>query len=305
MRRLNGLRMTPACLIGALLAVAPARAEPPRAIQIDGDFADWAPVPVNTDPAHNEHDTAHKGRLSTPYHVEHADVDLLEYKLAHDAENLYAYFKARGVIGRTQKARPGKLSGRYYAIVAIDLDRNENTGYWLDEGGFYPSSGGYDVNAEIEWYDGRMNTGHYINHACCSQAELDQAYLDQSAGQYRKGKRGPYPPGFVRLGPGTYRFYTEWVYFKTGTLTFVRDKAPQTLGIITGALSVDGHELEMKIPFKGLLVDAAGKPLIELGRSIHVSMSLEASGELAAGGQWASNTGAPIRNYLLEPPKSK
>jgi hypothetical protein len=285
------------------LAAGPGHADSPRSITIDGNFADWAAVPAHVDPAHNEHDTSHKCRLDKPDHIEHADVDLLEYKLAHDAENLYAYFRARGIIGRTQRTGPGKLAGRYYAILTIDLDRNEKTGYWLHEGGFYPTSGGYDVNAEIEWYDGRMNTGHYINHACRDQAELDQAYLDQSAGHYQKGNRGPYPPGFVRFGLGSYRFYTEWVYFKNDALTFVRDKAPQTLGIITGALSADGHKLEMKIPFKGLLVDTSGKPLLTLGRAIHVSMSLEASGELAAGGQWASNTGEPIRNYLLEPPK--
>jgi hypothetical protein len=31
-------------------------------------------------------------------------VDLLEYKFAHDANNFFAYFKARGIIGRTQAA---------------------------------------------------------------------------------------------------------------------------------------------------------------------------------------------------------
>src|SRR5439155_4009890 len=138
--------------------------------------------------------------------------DLLECKLAHDAENLYAYFKARGVIGRTQAAQGGKPDGRYYAIVTIDLDDSATTGYWLHEGGFYPSSGGYDVNAEIEWYGGRFNTGHYINHACRDQAELDQAFLDQSSGEYKKGHDGPYKAGFVRPGPGTYKHYTEWVY---------------------------------------------------------------------------------------------
>ena len=305
---MNGVRrwLAGAFILFAQLGTAAwSRAEPMRAITIDGKFDDWAHVPLHGDPPHNEHDTSHKGRFDTPTHVEHADVDILQYKLTHDAENLYAYFKARGVIGRTQKAGPGKPAGRYYAILTIDLDRNEKTGYWLHEGGFYPTSGGYDVNAEIEWYDGRMNTGHYINHACVNQAELDQAYLDQSAGQYRKGVRGPYRPGFVRPGPGTYNFYTEWVYFQDDTLTFVRDKAPQTLGIITGALSPDGHELEMKIPLKGFLVDPQRKPLLALGQKIHVSMSLEASGELAGGGQWASNTAAPIKNYFLEPPGRK
>jgi hypothetical protein len=226
-------------------------------------------------------------------------VDILQYKLTHDANNLYAYFKARGQIGRTHREAEGKQAGRYYAILTIDVDDNEKTGYWLHEGGFYPTSGGYDVNAEIEWYNGRMNTGHYINHCCVNQDELAQAFLDQSSGRYKKGKAGPYPAGFMRLGPGTYKNYTEWVYHKDGTITFVRDKGPQTLGIITGALSDNGHQLEMKIPFVGFLKERDGTPIVRLGRKINVSFSLEASGELAEGGQWASNTAAPIRGYEL------
>ncbi len=287
-------------LTAAAVALAlPLAAEPPRAITIDGRFDDWKGVPAATDPPNNAHDTDHKGRNDRPEHVDHPDVDLLEYKLAHDAENLYAYFKARGVIGRTQAAAEGKPAGRYYAILTIDVDDDAKTGYWLHEGGFYPTSGGYDVNAEIEWYGGRLNTGHYINHACRDAAELDQAFLDQSSGQYRKGHAGPYKAGFVRLGPGTYQHYTEWVYHDNGTLTFVRDKGPQTLGVITGALSADGHELEMKVPLKGFLVDPMKRPILRPGQRINVSFSLEASGELAPGKQWASNTGEPIRGYVL------
>jgi hypothetical protein len=292
-----------ATLIWMFVAFLPVFGEPVRKIKIDGDFGDWSEVPVHKDPPHNEHDTDHSERNDQPKHVDHADVDILEYKLAHDEENLYAYFKARGIIGRTQVAESGKKAGRYYAILTIDLDQNEKTGYWLHEGGFYPTSGGYDVNGEIEWYNGRMNTGHYINHACRDQTELDQAFLDQSSRQYQKGKNGPYKPGFVRLGEGTYRHYTEWVYHPNDTLTFVRDEGPQVLGLIRGAVSGDGHELEMVIPFKGFLVDSKGKPLLQLGQTINVSFSLEASGELGEGKQWASNTAAPILGYHLEPPK--
>jgi hypothetical protein len=290
-----------AATIALCLLSRPILAEPPRKITIDGTFADWADVPPYKDPAHNEHDTSHNKRDDVPAHVEHADVDILEYKLAHDEENLYAYFKARGVIGRTQVSGNGKPAGRYYAIVTIDLDQNEKTGYWLHEGGFYPTSGGYDVNAEIEFYNGRVNTGHYINHACRNPEELKQAFLDQSSGQYEKGKAGPYKPGFVRMGAGTYAHYTEWVYHPSNTITFVKDEGPQVLGIIRGALSADGHELEMVFPFKGFLVDAKGKPLLQLGQKINASFSLEASGELAEGKQWASNTAAPIIGYQLEP----
>jgi hypothetical protein len=280
-------------------------AEPPHRITIDGQFSDWADVPVHSDPPHNEHDTAHAGRFDVPKQVDHADVDILEYKFTHDEENLYAYFKARGMIGRTQAAAPGKKAGRYYAIVTIDVDQNEKTGYWLHEGGFYPTSGGYDVNAELEWYNNRLNTGPYLNHACLNEVELERAFLDQSSGQYKKGVAGPYKPGFVRLGPGTYKHYTEWVYQDDGQITFVRDAGPRTLGLIKGALSADGHELEMAIPMKGFLKDPAGRPIVRLGQKLTVSMSLEASGELAAGGEWASNTAAPIQDYVLEAPRGK
>jgi hypothetical protein len=288
-----------------ILSSASLNAEPVRKIAIDGKFDDWKDVPVYKDPPNNAHDTEHSKQDDTPAFVDHADADLLEYKFAHDAENLYAYFKSRGIIGRTQSSANGKKAGRYYAILAIDVDNDDKTGYWLHEGGFFPTSRGYDLNAEIEFFDNRVNTGHYINHECLDRKELDQAFLDQSSGQYKKDKPGPYKAGFVRLGPGTYKHYTEWVYHANDTVTFVRDQGPQTLGVIQGALSQDGHELEMIIPMKGFLVDPKGQPLVKLGRKINISFSLEASGELAKGGKWASNTAEPIRGYVLDAPKLK
>ena len=89
-----------------------------------------------------------------------------------------------------------------------------------------------------------MNANPYINHCCINQAQLDQAFLDQSSGEYKKGNNGPYKKGFVRLGEGTYKHYTEWVYHADDTVTFVRDMCPRTIGIIEGALSADRHQLE-------------------------------------------------------------
>jgi len=284
-----------------LLAWTAAQAEKPRAIVIDGKFDDWAGVKSYTDPAFNTHVTSCSLKDDKPEIVDHADADLLEYKFAHDKDNLYAYFRARGVIGRTQVEGPGTPAGRYYAIVTIDVDNDVKTGYWLHEGGFYPTSGGYDVNAEIEYFGGRVNTGHYINHECLNQVELDQAFLDQSSGKFRPGNRGPYPAGFVRMGPGTYKYYTEWVYHPNDTITFVRDKGPQTLGIVEGALSPDGHEMEMRIPRKGFMKDKQGHPIVKLGATMNISFSLEASGELAKDKRWASNTAEPIKGYVLEP----
>lgn len=268
-------------------------------IVIDGRFDDWTGVRSYTDPAGDTHDTAHKQRGDTPALVDHADVDLIEYKVAHDAENLYFFFRSRGQIARTQKAAGGKPAGRFYVIVAIDVDDNDDTGYWLHEGAYYPTSRGYDVNAEIEFHDGQFNTACYLNHAARDRAELEQAFLDQSSNKYRDGHDGPYPAGFMRLAPGTYKQYTQWVPHADGTLTFVRDKGPIVNGIATATGS--GDCLEACFPLKGFLKDEQGRPIIAPGRKLDLSFSLEASGELAPSGQWASDTAEPIQGYLLKP----
>ena len=86
----------------------------------------------------------------------------------------------------------------------------------------------------------------------------------------------------------------------------VQDKGPSYQGITRIALLPDGHQAKMVAPFRGFMRDAtqphtAAKPIISLGKTLNVSLSLEASGELAPGGQWASNTAEPIRGYYLMP----
>ncbi|MCC6487537.1 MAG: hypothetical protein IT364_08545 [Candidatus Hydrogenedentes bacterium] len=278
------------CAIGAY-------AEPMHDIKINGKFNDWADIPSHTDPAGDTHDTDHNQPGDTPAPVEHPDVDLIEFKITHDAENLYAYFKSTGVIGRTQKASEGK-EGRFYVIVTIDVDNKDETGYWLHEGGYYPTSPGYDMNMEVEFFGGYFNTGHYLNHGCRNEGEY-LAAQDQQA------------QGWIKLRPGTYDWYTQWVYWDWPTgldeeiilpngaaIVWVVDKGPVYQGIIEIGVSEDGHEAEMKAPFRGFLSRKNGNPIMRLGRRIDVSFSLEASGELAPGGEWASDTADPV-SYRL------
>ncbi|MEZ6044069.1 MAG: FG-GAP-like repeat-containing protein [Planctomycetaceae bacterium] len=291
-------------------------------ITIDGDFSDWASLPSYTDPADDQHDTDHDQQFDTPSYVDHPDVDLLEYKVTHDEENFYFYFRATGEIGATQQANSSQnlRAGRYYVIVTIDVDNDDSTGYWLHEGGYFPTTDGYDMNAELEFYDGSINTGHYLLHAALNNTELEQSFDDQSNGQYVWGgaqTQGPFDPGFVELKSGDYDHYTQWVYKNddpansgNDSVTFVQDKGPVVTGIIEFAQSLDGTELEMIVPFKGFLVDDLGNPIVDLGATVDLSFSLEASGELSnevnasnPNGMWASDTGNPINGYFLSTPK--
>lgn len=299
-----------AIVLAAIIAIswgAGAAAEPPRSITIDGQFSDWAAVPTHADPADDQHDTDHDQQFDTPAYVNHPDVDVLEYKFAHDAENLYAYFRATGSIGRTQQQPPGSRAGRYYAIVTIDVDNDDTTGYWLHEGGYYPTSRGYDMNMELEFYNGTWNTGHYLSHDALTQAELDQDTRDLTSGAWNGTSDGPFTPGFVQPAAGNYENYTQWVYQTDDTLMLVRDRGPVVPGIMSMAISADGHELEFRAPFKGFLKDSMGVANLALGKTIDISMSLEASGELFAApgsnGTWASDTAAPIIGYALEVPE--
>ncbi len=308
-------------------------AAPITPISIDGNFSDWASVASYTDPdgalgvLHNGipdvHDTDHGTLNGVPGYENHPDVDILEYKFTHDENNLYAYFKADGIIGNTQEASAGR-AGRYYVIVTIDVDNDDSTGYFLHEGGYYPTSGvdRYDMNMEAEFYDGQLNTAHYLSHDAPNVNELQADFLDITAGAYLpaidpvkneirdseiSANAGPYTPGFAEPQDGNYDNYTQWVYQENSPatdaddqLTLVVDKGPIVPGIMTVSLSPDGHEIEIAAPFKGFLKDSLGNPNVALGKTLNISFSLEASGELAPGRNWASDTGDPINGYVLD-----
>jgi hypothetical protein len=159
------------------------------------------------------------------------------------------------------------------------------------------------MNMELEFYNGAFNTGHYLSHDSLTPQQLTQDFLNLTSGQWVQNNDGPYTPGFVQPAAGNYDDYTQWVYHNNHTVTIVRDGGPVVPGIVSYALSPDGRELEMRAPFMGFLNDAANSPNIALGKTIDISFSLEASGELFAppgsNGTWASDTAAPIASYSL------
>jgi hypothetical protein len=190
-------------------------------------------------------------------------------------------------------------------IVTIDVDAEDPddgdaTGYWLHDGGYGPTSYGYDMNFELEFFDGTWNTGHYLSHDSTSSTGEDLDYQHLTSNQWNGNyQSGPYTPGYVQPAEGNYGNYTQWVYHENDTLTLVLDRGPVVPGIITMAMSPDGHEVEIRAPFKGFLNNKAGEPNMALGKTLDISFSLEASGELAPGLEWASDTGDPIMRYYL------
>ena len=268
-------------------------------IVIDGNFNDWVNLPVLvTDLPNDEHDTDWFGDgLSEPRPRTYSDVDILEVKFTHDRENLYGYVKAIGEVGRTSREADGHKKGRYYYIITIDVDNNDSTGYPLQEGNYWPNSTGYDMNMEIEFYNGAFNTGHYINHEFMNEAELEAGRVDL----YNY---------IIRLAPGTYDNYLQWVVFPDSSIVDVKDKGPVYQGIIEVGVSADGHEAEMKAPMWGFFWDENGVPIVKLGNTIDISFSLEGSGELSESAVelgydgtrsvWGSDTADPIVGYYLE-----
>lgn len=304
-----------------ILTHASLRAEPINHITIDGSFADWNVVPSHLDYVNDENEDYHGPAppplSEPPQYPDHADIDILEYKFTHDENNLYAYFRSRGVIGQTQQQGQGNgRAGRFYVIVTIDVDNNDATGYTLDDGGYwiYPNwqnSGGYDMNFELEFYDGSWNTGHYLSHDSLDDAgevsDINDLTSNAWNGNYESG---PYTPGFVQPAPGNYDNYTQWVYQANDTITLVKDKGPIVPGIVSMALSPDGSEVEICAPFKGFLKNQNGEPNMALGKTIDIAMSLEHSGELVVRPtdpdypvDWASDTTAPIEDYFLGVPE--
>jgi len=101
--------------------------EPMHRITIDGNFDDWAPVTRYTDPDDQPdgsvmqggspdcHDTNSPGYCQVATHVYNPTVNILEYAIAHDSENIYAYIRAKGNISYTSNTNdPSGTAGRSY-----------------------------------------------------------------------------------------------------------------------------------------------------------------------------------------------
>ncbi|CAF1126672.1 unnamed protein product [Adineta steineri] len=98
-----------------------------------------------------------------------------------------------------------------------------------------------------------------------------------------------------------YDFYTQYIYWKH-KLTASESKrcldAPFN-GIISYSRSEKGNEFEMRAPFEGFLLNKdTGRPTLQLGMTINISLSLETSEEDSIPRDWSSDTAATIQYTL-------
>jgi len=320
---MGGSRVT----LGVILCIiiVSAYSAPITKITIDGNFEDWNTVRKYQDPLDNRqgtvfqalvpdcHDTDHNKPCEIPEHVYNPHVDIIQYAIAHDEYAIYAYFKGAGDISLTSNG-PGSEAGRSYIQVAIDMDNYEPTGYCLCEGGYYPTSCGYDMHFELEMYNGSFNTAHYLLHSMQNQTEYDFEYEQQKQ-------------GLVSFRNATYHPYTEWVYYSKENppspqesarcpdgphtlpngdlICFVEDKVNGPFqGVMQFAFSEDKTEVEFSAPYIGFMnlavAEGEPQPAIKLGDTVTIAMMLETSSQYSVPSTlWSTDGAWPIRGYHL------
>ena len=136
-----------AAALAAGLAACPARAGTFATINIDGDFADWSAVPVFATDA-----------------ADGAPIDLVELKVANDADNVYALLTFAGPVN------PQSGSGTF---TAIDTDDDAATGFDIFGLGAAGSNTGFQNNFPFTQAAGAFNTGGTLSSASRSAAGSD------------------------------------------------------------------------------------------------------------------------------------
>ncbi|CAF1304587.1 unnamed protein product [Rotaria sp. Silwood1] len=312
-----------------------------RNIIIDGNFDDWLNVPSYSDPMDNIngtvyqespwfpsieipdcHDTDSNMPTDIPKHIYNPNVNIIEFKIAHDTTSLYVYCRVvdGGVIGKTSvgphafnRSDPSKPSaGRFYIITAMNVDMNDTTGAWLHGGGYYPTAPGFDGNFEFEFFNGTYNQGAYVDYGANNTNET--SYTREQIIQNK----------FV-LRPATSGYFTQYVYwtqkptpdeikrcldgpyelpnpYNNSYICFSKDLAPGPYnGIVTYARSTKGNEIEMRAPFQGLLLNKdTSLPTLQLGMTINITISFETGPEYSLPQEWVSDTTPTIQYTLSE-----
>jgi hypothetical protein len=258
------------------------RRDLPIRIAIDGKFDDWRNVAGVDD---------RRGDL-VPYLEYVPDVDLLEFKAAHDDQHIYLYARVAGQVGRSHPA-----GGRSYFYAYMDVDRNPGTGFvpTRDDDCYFGVDIGDDCEVQFEFVNNKFRKSFY---GFCGLGG-DKNVLKQTVtiGKSQYGR-------FDESGVERANYKSEYIY-RNGVTKITEDLQLGTSDTIRVAISPDGSEVEVASTLTGFLKDSAGQPTLKLGQTIDLAAGMECDSKAYLGKtRWAADSTMAIRGYRLDPSDS-
>jgi hypothetical protein len=248
-------------------------------IAIDGNFDDWRNVASVDDP---------RGDLA-PYLEYVPDVDILEFKVAHDDEHIYLYARVAGQVGRSHPD-----GGRSYFYAYMDVDQNPGTGFLpsRDDECYFGVDIGDDCEVQFEFVNNAFRKTFY---GFCGLGGDDHVLKQQvTIGKSQYGR-------LDANGVERAHYKSEYTYHD-GTTEITEDLKLGTSDTIRLAVSPDGHEVEVASTFTGFLKNSKGEPTVKLGQTIDVAAGMECDSKLYPGKKnWAADSTIAIRGYQLSP----
>jgi hypothetical protein len=255
------------------------RAPGPARITIDGRFDDWRNVPGVDDP---------RGDV-VPYLEYLPDVDLLEFKVAHDDQHIYLYARVAGQVGRTHPE-----GGRSYFYAYMDVDQNPNTGFLptRDDNCYFGVEIGDDCEVQFEFVNNALRKTFYGFCGLGGDENVLRQVVTIGKSQYGR---------FDERGVERANYKSEYIY-RDGITEITEDLKLGTSDTIRVALAPDGSEVEISSTFTGFLKDAAGRPIVGPGQTIDLAAGMESDSKAYPGKtRWGADSTPPIRGYRLGP----
>lgn len=249
------------------------------AVKIDGHFEDWRNVSGVDDP---------RGDI-VPYLDYVPDVDLLEFKVAHDDSHIYFYARVAGKVGRTHHN-----DGRSYFYAYMDVDQNPGTGFLpsRDDDCYFGVEIGDDCEVQFEFVNNAFRKTFYGFCGLGGDSHVLKQQVTLGKSQYGR---------LDDKGQEREHYKAEYTYRK-GVAEITEDLKLGTSDTITLAVSPDGSEVEVVSTYSGFLKDPNGKPTVSTGQTIDVAAGMESDSKVYFGKtRWGADSTLPIRGYKLTP----